>query len=583
GGGGGGGGGVPTAPGQNDPPPASDTRIYGTVLDASDDSPLQGVKITILNVVGTAMTDSQGRFMFPVPGQGTYALTANLDGYTYGQRVVTLAKGQLVTVADIYLTPLDFKVITLGPGGGTGGNSDGSMQIDAPPGALATETKMRATRFKRGKELPNFLPDLSHFTYACELTPDGLSFDAPVTVRMKNERGFSPGTRIPVGVYSPDALQWSHESMGEVSKDGNWVVFQVNHFSPRDINLSMISPAGSDEPGSAKDVSWSIGSKMTRKNNQSCGSLGGGSRIGIADGHLSVDHILPTYQSLGTARTVALQYNSQNAAPSVLLGVSYDFSQVTALMPERIRMVVSVGGKRIERFFKPVNGPMRFQYCWNGEDGLGLPLASGIYDYEIELANQYPAEFALTNGFGQAPAGSTGIQANEYVDFPGTFTGRVRLNRDISAFGAGWDLTGLFRLEWLEDTVTIAGGDGAFYTFAKNSDDVYEPALGDFSSFSAGAMADTYEWTHPDLRTITFDVQGRQISETDRNGNTTSFTCDTAGRLTKISDPLGKGTHFAYNALGKIDSITDPYGRITLFDVDAGGNLVSITNPDGSM
>lgn len=191
-----------------------DATVFGRVLNAIDETPLEGVTVTAAEVEGSVRTDDQGRFMLPLAAAGTYAVTASLDGYTYAQRWTEAADKELVSVPDMFLTPLDPKEIVMGPEGGRDTNSDGRIEIDVPAGALGETVSMRATWFERGKHLPNFLPEASHFTYACELTPDGQEFAAPVTLRMRNERGFDAGTPIPVGVYNPETLEWTHESMG---------------------------------------------------------------------------------------------------------------------------------------------------------------------------------------------------------------------------------------------------------------------------------------------------------------------------------------------------------------------------------
>ena len=118
-------------------------------------------------MAGAVTTDELGRFMLPLPAAGTYAVTASLDGYTYAQRWTEAADKELVSVSDMFLTPLDPKEICDRSRGGRDTNSDGRIEIDVPAGALDETVSMRATWFERGKHLPNFLPEASHFTYAC--------------------------------------------------------------------------------------------------------------------------------------------------------------------------------------------------------------------------------------------------------------------------------------------------------------------------------------------------------------------------------------------------------------------------------
>ena len=80
--------------------------------------------------------------------------------------------------------------------------------------------------------------------------------------------------------------------------------------------------------------------------------------------------------------------------------------------------------------------------------------------------------------------------------------------------------------------------------------------------------------------TIEFDSQGRQVSRTDRNGNTTTYQYDAQDRLDTITDPVGLETTFDYGGGTNLSKITDPVGRETLFEINGAGDLTKITDPD---
>ena len=562
----------------SDGPVVVDTTVFGRVLSAIDETPLEGVTVTATEVEGSARTDDQGRFMLPLPAAGRYAVTASLDGYTYAQRWTEAADKELVSVSDMFLTPLDPKAIVIGPEGGRDTNSDGRIEIDVPAGALGETVSMRATWFERGKHLPNFLPEASHFTYACELTPDGQEFGTPVTLRMRNERGFGPGTLIPVGVYSPETLEWTHESMGVVSPDRAWVEFEVGHFSARDVNFGPQDPAGSGEAGEAEDET-----DASRRNDQPCGSVAAGSSVDVLDGHLSVDHVLPAYKALSQAWTVGLRYNSNLHTGLPTLGLAYDIRQTSTMMPERMRFVVEVGGQRVQRYFEPVEAPMDFVHRWDGRDGIGRELPDGVYTYRLSLANEYQVEFATQDRFGGPPTGATGVMADELQPLEATFEGTVVLRRDdpaTTSLGAGWGIIGLYELYSDGDRLFVSGGDGNLFVFARTSDTQFDPTGGNFTTLEREGTG--YAWTRHDRTRVVFDTEGRMATSTDRNGNTINFGYDGAGRLSTRVDPFGATTTFAYDGAQRLSSITDPRGRATLFQVDGAGNLVRITNPDGS-
>lgn len=73
---------------------------------------------------------------------------------------------------------------------------------------------------------------------------------------------------------------------------------------------------------------------------------------------------------------------------------------------------------------------------------------------------------------------------------------------------------------------------------------------------------------------------GQLLSETDRNGYTTSLAY-TNGQLTSVTDPAGRALTFQYNASNRISSVTDPANRSVSFTYDSNGNLTDILDVGG--
>lgn len=111
--------------------------------------------------VTTALDDevysqSDGSFAFPIPDTGVYWLRAEKDGYTYAQRQLEVVKGRSIATNALYLTPIDSTVTECGSAGCSHTNSDGSIQIEIPAGAIGDgETvDVTATNFKHVEYLP---------------------------------------------------------------------------------------------------------------------------------------------------------------------------------------------------------------------------------------------------------------------------------------------------------------------------------------------------------------------------------------------------------------------------------------------
>jgi len=85
----------------------------------------------------------------------------------------------------------------------------------------------------------------------------------------------------------------------------------------------------------------------------------------------------------------------------------------------------------------------------------------------------------------------------------------------------------------------------------------------------------TFRRTHA-LTSFVFDDTGALLSESDRNGYTTTLGYDANGHLSRVTDPAGRSLRFLTNAQGKITRASDPAGRQVSFVYDnATGYLVT--------
>jgi RHS repeat-associated protein len=87
-----------------------------------------------------------------------------------------------------------------------------------------------------------------------------------------------------------------------------------------------------------------------------------------------------------------------------------------------------------------------------------------------------------------------------------------------------------------------------------------------------------YEYTLPGGRTITFSKTGRELSQTDANGNTTMIAYNESGQLTKVEEPAKRTIAFAYNTEGLVKEATDSLGTVKY--TYASGNLTEVTDLD---
>jgi RHS repeat-associated protein len=104
---------------------------------------------------------------------------------------------------------------------------------------------------------------------------------------------------------------------------------------------------------------------------------------------------------------------------------------------------------------------------------------------------------------------------------------------------------------------------------------------GNTTTFGYNAAGQRTSTTTPGGETTQFgyDAVGHQTSITAPSGAAIAFSYDGAGLLTSVTDPIGGVTAYQYSAAGLLQSVTDPAGGITRFAYDAAGNQTGITDP----
>lgn len=82
-------------------------------------------------------------------------------------------------------------------------------------------------------------------------------------------------------------------------------------------------------------------------------------------------------------------------------------------------------------------------------------------------------------------------------------------------------------------------------------------------------------------RQATYDIYGRILTETDSNGNVTTYTYDELGRITKIKYPNSSSKTYVYNTALNQTTETDERGYVTRYQYDPAGNLTAVYSIDG--
>lgn len=427
-------------------------------------------------VSGTVISGPDGFFVFPVAESGLYWLRVEKDGYTYAQRELSLARNHQTAADAVYLTPLDPALTPCDVAGCAHTNSDGSMQVVIPAGAIAPGDTLdvTATVFDQVEFLPpGSLPPGTWETYAFNLGGDSDYTFQPgtaATVRIANSRGFAPGTSIPLGYWNPETLAWEHAGQGAVDAAGVWVEMTVTHFSNYDCN----------DPISTPELETEVADQTDDNEVQECPEGENGCFVDLRRGALGEAVTLPPVQILGENVAPTLLYNTDRVVPAAVIDLQFllDF-QGNVTLGETIGFELFVEGIRTQDFTIDADlqpGEVgRFRYLWDGRDAEGTLLPPGLYAYTARFRVPYEGEYcyALNGIFGNPPDcenGATGVfvTGETWVNIEGT----VDLNTQLdSPLGAGWVLAGLQRL-YRDDLgrILITDGDRAaeFFDPAQN-------------------------------------------------------------------------------------------------------------------
>ena len=408
---------------------ARQTYLRGLVMD-NDSNPLADV--TVKSGKRNVTTDTQGRYAIPVSTSGLYVVDIQKLGYTYAVRQVELLTGHDAAVAPAYLLPLDSQYTPVGSRGGRATNSTADVEVIIPPGAVSSTIQVNLTPYKSDKTLPASLPATSIFTHCVSLEPHGTVFRRPVTLRVKNDLRFPPGTLIPNGSLNRETGAWIHESTGRVTADGQWIEAQIHGFSCRDINASGYF-AEMQDGQAARNAT--LAKDICSKRDKHTGSL-----ITYRTGEMEDWIDIPLVKSGGLGDSLRLNYFNTSANPVAIVDITGQFKGDS---PEVLGYKLKIEGRYLEGFFKGSQEPYRFAMAVESKDAEGRDLPTGLYPYEAEVAGYGKITYGSGGAFGSIPEGDTGIETREMVPKEQYFfKGEVRLfNRKGSPFGAGWGLS----------------------------------------------------------------------------------------------------------------------------------------------
>jgi len=104
-------------------------------------------------------------------------------------------------------------------------------------------------------------------------------------------------------------------------------------------------------------------------------------------------------------------------------------------------------------------------------------------------------------------------------------------------------------------------------------------ALGDVTAMNMKTPASSNKY----LRSATFDNLGRTLTDTDGDGNTTTYAWDPNSNLTSVTDALSKTWSLTWDALNRLATRVDPSpGGTTTFTFDAHNGITNVQDANGN-
>ena len=176
-------------------------HILGTVVDAATEEPLEGAEVFVHNGINvTTSTDAQGHFDLTINRRGTYFVELTKAGFTQAGQQLEVLPGHVHNLQEIRLTPVDPKVThVVASQGATVTNSDDSVILEIPPGAIQEDADIRITRQKKLEDMPVPQPGNTVFLFSAVFDSPGIAFNQPVPLKIK----IAPNFLIPAGTALP--------------------------------------------------------------------------------------------------------------------------------------------------------------------------------------------------------------------------------------------------------------------------------------------------------------------------------------------------------------------------------------------
>lgn len=268
-----------------------------------------------------------------------------------------------------------------------------------------------------------------------------------------------------------------------------------------------------------------------------------GPGLTVSGAEVETGFSIPSYVSLGSARSAGLVYSTRQSYPRVLVPVDLELPW-PAGTPTQIALRLFDGGVKLDSLV------LASPTCATGAVKRCRAVLQGDFSlssFAVPTRKWLTVEAAVTSG-GTIRTGTDSVEV-------------VLVDRRTTRYGSGWWPAGVLQLVGAGSDRVLVGASGTATIYRGHGDSLYLAPPGNFTVLRKTASG--WELSpRGSLAKLVFDATGRLVASVDPNGNRDSVAYNGASdQVDAFIDPLGKAISLGYTGSGKLTTFTDPGGR----------------------
>jgi RHS repeat-associated protein len=419
----------------------STSRLLGQVAN-TDGTPLASVILRVNSLGRSTTTAANGRFVFDNLPPGEWPVEVDPSGQSTDQfhyAPVTIA----LTVVAGHVNQIDRPIFlpAVDTSNGIFVTSDSAtaqvitspdlpgVQVTIPPHTTLTfpngDSSGVVTMIKiPGDRTPACYGAGRRFPYLISLQPENTILSQPAQLTVPNDLNLPEGKKVAFYSLNKDSGRFAQTGRGIVM--GNAIVtdagsglatFDWHYLFPAPDSLDALTQTLLAPQQDTRTVCSTMGSQ---------------------DGALMEDHAIPSYQSLGQARALALHYSSATGVPTVLMGLHLQHAQ-TQPIPSSVSVAASGTFGAGASYYDPS------QLQTNTDDSYA---AATLIDAQTAGSGRQAVEVRVTGTY-DAPNGGVFQNGSTFAESSittNTVASVINGPKLYPALGRGWSIANIDRL-----------------------------------------------------------------------------------------------------------------------------------------